>query len=169
MKKDTSENADVKRSGGDMNVYEIGYFIVSSIPDEKVEKEVESIKGILSKNGAVLIAEEAPSMRPLAYMMTKKIGATNHRFTEGYFGWFKFEISKDSVEALKKSVEEHPSILRMLMISTIKENTYLGKISPVAKVESSEVINPEVIADQVAPIASIEEMDKSIDEMVKEA
>jgi ribosomal protein S6 len=48
-------------------VYEIGYLLVSSIPEEKVAGEVDALKAILSKKGAEFIGEEAPELRTLAY------------------------------------------------------------------------------------------------------
>ena len=148
------------------DVYEIGYLLVSSIPEEKVASEAASLKEILSKKGAEFLGEEAPELRTLAYTMVKKIGTSNHRFDQGYFGWFKFELSVKEIEGIKKSFEENPNMLRMLLITTVKENTYLGK--------KSLVVSPEVAvepAKEAAPVAtaSIEEMDKSIDAMVKEA
>ena len=154
-------------------IYEIGYLLVSSIPEEKVTAEVASLKEILSKKSAVIIAEEAPELRTLAYTMIKKIGASNHRFEQGYFGWFKFELLKKDIEVVKKAFEENPSMLRMLVISTVKEVTYLGKKAPSVIIEQP-VAEPTtgshvVPAEQIANPASVEEMDKSIDEMVKEA
>lgn len=157
-------------------VYEIGYLLVSSIPEEKVTDEVSLLKGILSKKGAEFIAEEAPELRDLAYTMSKKIGATHFKFDQGYFGWFKFELSKTETESVKKAFEENPNMLRMLFITTVKEGTYLGKKSPSATLSKVE----EIVADAVvnvsdAPLeipevsASVEDIDKSIDEMVKEA
>jgi ribosomal protein S6 len=163
-----------------MQVYEIGYLLVSSIPEEKVTSEVAILKEILSKKGAEFIAEEAPELRTLAYTMAKKIGATHHRFDQGYFGWFKFELSTKETESVKKAFEENPHMLRMLFITTVKEGTYLGKKSPSAslsKVEEAVVeqtVNTvettvEAVAEVPAIPVSVEEIDKSIDEMVKEA
>lgn len=153
-------------------VYEIGYLLVSSIPEEKVAPEAAALKEILSKKGAEFIGEEAPELRTLAYTMIKKIGTSNVRFTQGYFGWFKFELPAKEIEAVKKSFEENPSMLRSLVITTIRENTYLGKKAPVATLTKEEEMVPaEAVAAAEVPVApaTVEEMDKSIDEMVKEA
>lgn len=152
-------------------VYEIGYLLVSSIPEEKVAGEVASLKEVLSKKGAEFIGEENAELTSLAYTMTKKIGAANKRFDQGYFGWFKFELAKSEIESVKKSFEENPNMLRALIISTVKENTYLGKKAPAALLaKSEEVAAPEAPAEVAKdPAVSVEEMDKSIDEMVKEA
>ncbi len=154
-----------------MQVYEIGYMLVSSIPEEKVASEVTTLREILSKKGADFIGEEAPELRTLAYTMVKKIGPTNHRFDKGYFGWFKFELPAKEIEGIKKLFEENPNMLRMLLITTIRENTYLGKKSPVlvSEVLADVPVEPGVELAGEPVIASVEDMDKSIDAMVKEA
>lgn len=161
MEKNTREDS--------VQVYEIGYLLISSIPEEKVAAEVASLKEVLSKKGAEFIGEEAPELRTLAYTMIKKIGPSNHRFEKGYFGWFKFELSRGEIESVKKTFEENPSMLRMLVITTVKENTYLGKKSPVAMAETPVETTGEVAVESTEKKASVEEMDKSIDAMVKEA
>jgi len=153
-------------------VYEIGYLLVSSIPEEKVGSETTSLKEILSKKGAEFIGEEMPELRTLAYTMIKKMGTSNHRFNQGYFGWFKFELAKKDIESIKKAFEENPNMLRTLIITTIRENTYLGKKAPIAAILSKEeeVVSAETPAGDIPAIpVSVEEIDKSIDEMVKEA
>ena len=124
--------------------------------------------------GAEFIGEEAPELRTLAYTMVKKIGASNQRFDQGYFGWFKFTLLKKEIESVKKAFEENSSMLRTLIITTVKVNTYLGKKSPVATLTKLEEAPAEVVAEVPADVvvensATVEEMDKSIDEMVKEA
>mgnify|MGYP002348827940 CR=1 FL=1 len=158
---------------GAVKVYEIGYLLVSSIPKEKVADTVTDLKGLIAKKGGNIIADEAPEFRPLAYTMIKKIGPANHRFTEGYFGWVKFDLSVDQIESIKKSFEENPNMLRSLVMTTIRENTYLGKKAP-AIVRSEDVVPTAEVAPEAAtkPVAeaapaTAEEIDKSIDEMVK--
>lgn len=163
---------------GALKVYEIGYLLVSSVPTEKVADIATSLKDVLSKKGAEIISEEAPELIELSYTMIKKIGTANQRFDRGYFGWIKFELSASEIEEVKKTFEMHPDMLRMLLIITVKENTFLGKKASAAAAVAVEGVSPEAPANETLPIpgivsptapASIEEMDKSIDEMVKEA
>jgi len=157
-----------------MSVYEIGYLIASSVPEEKVPAEAEAVNKIITASGATIIAEEAPHRTKLAYEMRKKnVSGSYEKYTESYFGWTKFEVVSDDIEAIKKSVEAHPSVLRMLLISTVRDNTYLGKRAPaiaaeIALKKDATVLKTEEGKKDVAPV-SIEDMDKSIDEMVKEA
>ncbi|MEY2664641.1 MAG: hypothetical protein RIT04_449 [Candidatus Parcubacteria bacterium] len=163
----TSDKGDL------IKVYEIGYLLVSSIPKEKVAENVSALKDIIIKKGAKIISEEAPEFTTLAYTMVKKIGAANHRFNEGYFGWIKFDLAASEIESVKKAFEEHVNMLRVLVITTIRDTTYLGKKAPAtAQLEEAAVVSD--VASEVAPTdvitkapASAEEIDKSIDEMVK--
>ena len=161
-----------------LSVYEIGYLIASNIPEEKIPAEAEAITKIISSAGSTMIADEAPHRIKLAYEMRKKnVGGSYEKYNEAYFGWVKFEVGSDVIENIKKSVEIHPSVLRMLLTNTVKESTYLGKRAPAIAAEIAfKKVNPEKTEDVVAHVekkevapASIEEMDKSIDDMVKEA
>lgn len=157
------------------SVYEIGYLLVSSIPEEKVPEEAEAVKKIITTAGSTIIAEEAPHKENLAYTISKKnVSGGYERYDVAHFGWVKFELGSDKIEAVKKSIELLPSMLRMLLVSTVRENTYLGKrapaLAPIAAVTVAPATISGALADEnkdVAP-ATIEEMDKSIDNMVKE-
>lgn len=159
------------------SVYEIGYLIVSSVPEEKVPAEAEAVKAIITSAGSSVIAEEAPHKQHLAYTMRRKtVAGSYENYDTAHFGWIKFEVGSDKIEAVKKAVELHPSILRALLLSTVRENTYLGKRAQAVAAEfgaKEAVVAPEAGIDTtkevvVAAPATIEEMDKSIDAMVKE-
>lgn len=154
----------------DLSVYEIGYLIASSIPEEKIPETAEAIKKIIVDAGAVVLSEEAPVHQQLAYTMRRKtVSGAYDKYDNAYFGWVKFELGSHVVEEVKKVIEIHPAILRMILITTIRENTYLGKRA-VAALNKADAIPMEKADDKkVAAPATIEEMDKSIDDMVKEA
>src|ERR1035437_2734368 len=100
-----------KTAERDVKVYEIGYLIVPSIPEEKIAGEIGTIKDILSKHKAELIADESATLRPLAYTMIKKIGTVNRRFDSAYFGWIKFEAAPVEVRLIEKEVKDVESVL----------------------------------------------------------
>jgi ribosomal protein S6 len=131
----------------DARVYEVGYHIVSSVPEEKVAGEVEKIKALITKNGGEFIAEEAPKLRPLAYSMVKVVGSTRSKYNDAYFGWVKFDIKTEGLAAIKTSLDESDAILRYILISTIRENTYLGQKAIPKKEDEVEVKPEEVVAE----------------------
>ena len=120
----------------------------------------------------------------LAYEIRRKTTSGSYdKFDEAYFGWFKFEVASGAIEAAKKAIEVLPSVLRMLLITTARDNTYLGKRAQAVAAEiggrrpsaastdkpSSKAFSEKTEDKSDGPAASIEEMDKSIDAMVKEA
>lgn len=158
-----------------LSVYEIGYLIADSVPEEKIPGEAETLKGIITAAGASMIAEEAPHRQQLAYTIRRKTLAGSYdKYDSAYFGWLKFELGTDKAEAVKKEIENHPSVIRMLIITTVSENTYLGKRAPAVAAAFGVPRKPVegAVEEKTPPAggspASIEEMDKSIDEMVKE-
>ena len=152
-----------KTAERDAKVYEIGYLIVPSVPEEKVAGQVSAIKDILSKHKAEVIADEGAMLRPLAYTMIKKIGTVNRRFDSAYFGWIKFEAAPVEVRLIEKEVKEVESILRLLLIHTVREHTLLS--SKLNLVGPSDRKLPE--GGLKNPV-SIEDMDKSIDKTVSD-
>jgi ribosomal protein S6 len=161
------------------SVYEIG-FLLAGLPEERVAAETETVKGIITKQGGTLIAEEAPKQEKLAYTMRKKLVSGSYQtYDEAYFGWVKFEAGSAAVDAIKKAIEALEFTLRILVITTVRENTYLGKRAPAvasafprraaAEGETSAPVAAKAPEAPAQPAATVEEMDKSIDEMVKEA
>lgn len=141
------------------SVYEIGYLIATSVPEEKVPAEAEALRAIITGAGAEVISEEAPHSQDLAYTMrVKTLAGSYENYDSAYFGWVKFELSTSKIEAVKKAVEAMPSVLRMLLTTTVREQTYLGKkVLAAAKAGESE------------PKKDAEDADKAIDAMVKES
>jgi ribosomal protein S6 len=152
-----------KTADRDVKVYEIGYLIVPSIPEEKVAGEIRAIKDILAKHKVEVIADEMAALRPLAYTMVKKIGTVNRRFDSAYFGWIKFEAAPVEVRLIEKEVKEVESILRLLLINTVREHTLLS-----SKLNLEAPFDKHVPEGGTKRPVSIEDMDKSIDKTVSD-
>lgn len=161
---DTLETMEKTTERLDSKVYEIGYILLSSIPEEKVSSEVDSLKAMLVKRNAAIIAEGAPTLKTLAYTMVKKIGSVNRRFNQGYFGWIKFETSAEDVELINKELRETESVLRFILISTIRDHMLVSeKLALEAEeaaaqeaqdAESTET-TPDVVAEKPADDLSV--------------
>ena len=151
-----------KTAERDGKVYEIGYLLVSSIPEEKVAGQVSAIKDILNKHKAEVVADESATLRPLAYTMVKKIGTVNRRFDSAYFGWIKFEAAPVEVRLIEKEVKEVESLLRLLLIHPVREHVLLS-----SKL-SLEPFDKNVPEGGPKHPVSTEDMDKSIDKTVSD-
>jgi len=156
----------------DNRIYELGYHIVSSIPEEKLPAEVTVIKDVLESNGAVFISEEFPKLRHLTYTMTKVIGARHLKFDTAYFGWMKFEMIPASVLAVKKILDLNESILRFIIIKTVRENTLAVAKPPSYRTEEKPIPGIDDKGEKKeAPVkspVSEAELDKTIDALVVE-
>jgi ribosomal protein S6 len=151
-------------SGSDtLRVYEVGYLLLSSIPEEKVPDEVSRIKSFITSAGGTMISGENPEMRPLAYQMEKHIATRNERFDSAYFGWMTFEAAPALAVALKAELDGMESVLRFLIMKTVREVAVAPKKAPkeVVLEDSAEIVDEAVTA-------SGEEIDKEIEGLVLE-
>ena len=160
--KDSADQADNR-------IYEVGFHIVPSIPEEKLSSELTAIKDVLEKNGAVFISEEFPKLKPLSYQMTKVLGPKHLKFDTAYFGWVKFEMAPENIDTVKKALELSETILRFLIIKTVREST-LSVIKPAYRPAEVKPI-PGLDIKKDAPVkspVSDAELDKTIDALVVE-
>lgn len=157
---------------GSTVVYEASYLLIPTLSLEQIPGQVSKIKEALASFGATLISDEDPVLIDLSYSMTKVVQTTRHKAEQGYFGWVKFQIEKDSIGSVKKFFDNNLDVLRHLIIKTVKENTLLnGKMKLKSEDKSKKFDDrneealdevSEVVKDEIVP----EELDKTIDDMV---
>ena len=105
-------------------VYEIGYLILPSIPEDKLSHVTSSIRKVITKEGGTEIDAEEPFKESLAYPMSKTIGASRYVLSDAYLGWIKFEIDRTKVPAIKVGVEKIEEVLRLLLIKAPRKTTF---------------------------------------------
>ena len=143
-------------------IYEIGFHILPTVAEEKLGDETSVIRNAIEQGGTV-ISEDFPKMRDLAYVMQKYIDTKKVSYNKAYFGWIKFEAEPEVAQSLKKVADEHPNVLRYLIVKTIKENALLTKPKEIEReVETSEEKPKE--KEEI----SEKEIDESIEELVIE-
>jgi ribosomal protein S6 len=169
-----------------LQVYEVGYQIVPIVSADTLPAEVNAIRSLIASNGGVLISEEMPKLRDLAYELSRPVAGKHERFETAYFGWMKFESSPSAIAAIQDGIEKNSNVLRYLLIKTVRENTLFTK--PLAREdgesneaapadESKEVKEAKKDAEKVEKAkvekkaskktaASSADIDKSIDEMI---
>ncbi|MFA5651793.1 MAG: 30S ribosomal protein S6 [Candidatus Paceibacterota bacterium] len=163
-----SKKAKVAKNSEE-KIYEVGYHIVSSVSEENIPSEVEKIKGYLAKEKAIIISEEAPKLRPLAYSIKKASGGSYKVYDKAYFGFIKFELGEDGdIRNIDLSMKNNESVLRYLVIKTVRENTmYSPKITIFsdkdAKIKTTFKEDKIIKGEKTA---TAEEIDKSIDALV---
>lgn len=161
------ETEKTLEKGDTLTIYEVSYLLLPSLAVEQVPAKVASLKGVLTSVGGQVISDENPVLIDLAYPMTKVVQTIRNKCTKGYFGWVKFETTKEGIGEIKKNLDLDNDILRYLIIKTVRENTLLNgkmKLKSEDRVLKEEEILPEV--SLVEKEATPEEIDKSIDDLV---
>ena len=111
----TSENA---------KLYELGFHLLPTIGEDKVNDAFSNVTGIISKNGGEIIKSGEPQAIKLAYTITKKIKTQNERFKTAYFAWVKFNSSSSDVEKIKEEVDQDENILRYIIVKTVDDDEH---------------------------------------------
>ncbi len=149
-------------------IYELGYLIIPTVGEDTLAGEVSKLKETLSGVEAKVIGDEYPALIALQYEMTKRIDTKNVRFEQAYFGWIKFEAEGSSIEKTKKALDLNKSLLRYLIVSTVRENTLSSKksVTSLLSSKSAKVITP-IVKEQTLPIDEVA-VDQEIDRLVEE-
>lgn len=132
-------NSEGNKEG--LSVYEIGYLILPSIPEDKLTNTIDSIRKVIIKEGGVELESEAPFKHPLAYPMSKTIGASRYVVSDAYLGWIKFEVDPSNTSAIKAKVEKINEVLRFLLIKVPRKTSFTfakAKEAAQAKLEEKE-------------------------------
>lgn len=153
----------------ELRVYELGYHLVPTIPEEKIPEASGAVRGMIEKISKEIIAEELPVFIDLAYQVVKTVDHKNKRFDDAYFGWVKFDAAPEGVAKLEEELKKDENVLRYLVVKTLRENTYLSKKFPSSNAKNRE---EEVVAEEVAPqteekeAPKEDELDKVINQLV---
>ena len=149
----------------DVRIYELGYWFVPTIAESAVEAQVTELKNKLQSHGVEsFIQEEAPYLREISYEMKKVINNQNNYFTEGYFGWMKFEVDARGAKTIEEKLKLDDHILRFILVKTVRENTMVPK--KVLQQKPREESAKEDVKEEEKPVLSEAELDKTIEDLV---
>lgn len=151
-----------KETGEKMNVYEVGYLLSPSIPEEKVAAEAGVVRALVEKHGGVVISEEFPVFIDLMYTMYKSLETSKEASDQAHFGSIKFDMPTANIAALEQALTASKNLVRFLVVKTLRENTmYSEKIAAAAAKKAEE---EAAASGEAAPAPA--DMDKSIDALV---
>lgn len=108
----------------ELQVYEICYLVLPSIPEDNLPQVVSSIQNIVTKAGGLELDSEAPIKRSLAYKMSKTVGASKYVVSDAYIGWLKFEVAPGQVESMKTLLDKLEELLRYLVVKAPRETEF---------------------------------------------
>lgn len=165
MSKEQNTKTDEAQTEG-IRVYELSFHFVPTISDNEIAVQFSHLKSLIEKRGGTFIAEGTPEMTPLAYEISKTVKAQKSHYNDAYFGWVKFEINPDEIGGLEKEVKAFDPIIRYLLITTVRENTYIGP-KEIAKKSATKETAPTDTPEVIAPVIDEVQIDKSIEKLVQ--
>lgn len=145
-------------------IYEMGFHILSTIPEEKLQETVSKLEDSITQNGSSIISQEFPKMRALSYDIKKRVETKYLTFNKAYFGWIKFEADLAVADKIKEEVASNGNILRFIIVKTVRENTIYAPRTPMFRKENVREERGEEHAKKTE--TSEAEIDKSIDELI---
>ena len=146
-------------------VYELGYLLVPTIPEEDLSISYGNMKELVRSFGAQIISDEMPKFIPLAYTMQKVVSNVRNKFNTAYFGWIKFTTEPEKVLELKKRLDLDSIVIRFLIMKTVKENTIASKRFVRGEGEYRRPLVKKTENEAAVPINK-EAVDKEIDALV---
>lgn len=147
-------------------VYEVGYLLVPTIPEEDLPVIFGNLKELVASFGGISISDEMPKMMTLAYPMIKVSANLRDKFKTAYFGWMKFAMDSDKVLELKKRLDLDANIIRFLIQKTVKENTINENKFSRGNIARRKIRIEKNKNDEAAIPINKEEIDKEIDALV---
>ena len=124
-------------------IYEIGYLVLPSIPEDSLSEVVTKITNVFEKAGGTRIDGEDPFLYELSYEMSKTVGARKYIVHEAYLGWTKFELEPGAIEGVKAEIEKMPEILRILLVKAPRETGFTFEAARKALEEKNNPVEAE--------------------------
>lgn len=117
---------EMREEMSDSNIYEASYHLVPTVAEDALAAEADKIKALVTSIGGEVISEASPELKNLAYSISKTVKAIKSNYNKAYFGWVKFSLAPEAVEKVKTALDASETVLRYLIVSTIKESTLLA-------------------------------------------
>ncbi len=162
----TNKEISIEATPNDPKIYEIGFHIVPTVPEDGLGARVTAIRDVIEGKGGHVIADEFPRHMDLTYAMSKVAANKRALFRSAYFGWIKFEVDPTAIKEIEAGWKSDDHILRYILVKTVRENTMAPKKALMAKREdgAEKMVREEKVEEK--PQLSEEELDKTIDDLV---
>ncbi len=147
----------------DRVVYEVGYHIVPIIAESDLGVRVTAIRDAIEAAGGSMIADEYPRHMELSYPMVKVAANKRALHHSAYFGWMKFEVVPHGAKMLEVKLKEDDTILRFILVKTVRENTMVPK-KILQQKRGDEPKAEEKVEEK--PVMTEAELDKTIEDLV---
>lgn len=148
-------------------IVEAGFHVVPTVPEAEVGTVVERVRSIIEKAGGSIISSEMPKRIPFAYRIERSVAGRREKYTEGYFGWMKFEADTGAAKQIEEALHDVSEILRSLIIRTTRETPVFTPrvVFSSDRLEGRTIAKPVAAPEKKAEVSEAE-LDKSIESLV---
>ena len=141
------------------DVYETSYLVLPSISEENHPSIVDAIKKAFSSVGGIEVDGEAPFKHPLAYPMSKTVGASKYIVNEAYVGWVKFDVESSKILEVKAEIEKIQEVLRFLIVKAPRKTDFtFAKAKALIREKEEKEREKESEGRDVEPVEEIKEV-----------
>ncbi|HEX8994327.1 MAG TPA: 30S ribosomal protein S6 [Candidatus Paceibacterota bacterium] len=165
-----ASQASTQAKSDEKVVLEAGFHIVPTVAEADVTAIADSVRTIIEKAGGSVISSEMPKRMPFAYRIERSVAGKREKYTEGYFGWIKFEAEAGAAKAVEHALRDLSEILRFMVIRTTREAiTYTPRaVFASNSLEGKTIEKPAVVvAPEEKKEVSETELDKTIESLVE--
>jgi ribosomal protein S6 len=156
----------MEKDGENQKIYELGYILLPTIPEDKLNDEVSNITKIIETKGSV-VSSEMPKSRKLEYSMSKVVVNKKTSFESGYFGFVIFNTDSEGILDIKASLENDENILRFILLNRSKSSFVVREKRAQSNLGPNENTDKKVLDTKPKGIKIDEEkLDKSIEELI---
>ena len=146
-------------------LYEVGYHLLPTVTEEEVGAEVARVREAIESRGGSVVSEEWPKSTQLAYDISHYKERSRSSYDAAYFGWIRFEMERDSILDVQKTLESIDAILRFIVVSIPRE----GLKRRVQKRRTRTVLGKKPKHDKELvhqDSSSAEEIDREIEKLI---
>ena len=150
------------------DVYETSYLVLPSVSEDNHPSIVDTIKKAFSRAGGVEVDGETPFKHPLAYPMSKTVGASKYIVNEAYIGWVKFDLPAEAlaqegvehpIQKIKAEIEKIPEVLRFLIVKAPRKTDFtFAKAKALIREKEEKEREKESEGRDVEPVEEIKEV-----------
>lgn len=163
MAEDSQARSASTQANDSKPVFEAGFHVVPQVGEDGVSKALEAIRAALKD--AEIISEGFPQKIQLAYTLERAAQGKREKYTESYFGFIKFAAEREVATALRGKLDSMPTILRYLLIETVREDLMQQKQRAVFasdRLEGKTLEKPTAAPEKGGEVSEAE-LDKSLE------
>jgi small subunit ribosomal protein S6 len=145
-----------------MNCYETLFVVKPTLTEEEINTQIDRVKAILEKEGAVLEATNNMGMRKLAYQVEKN--------SRGYYTVLYFKAEGSFIGELERNLRNNEEVIKFLTVkySKVKEVAQFNKMvaningvknAPAVEASETPVVEEVAVVEEtpVAPETTVQE------------